>query len=402
VCSGETEALQVYPLLEFVEMSGNGTPRGTLSPTDRAAIWQAHGRRCAYTSDQISFNDLEIDHIIPVSISSEELDRLKAEDVIASCFDLNGFCNLLPTTRFQNSRKRANLRNKSALLHFLAVAEQYRASVEQYIRASSGDDRSLNAYLRIKAQAERNDITVEDIVDIHRQQADGITRLRHIPELVGTGETTLLNADLARTLMNKPFALGGGSITEVVLQDDAGSRTFCGDCASFLAAKAKRLQPRTQLDITFYGMASRNCEMLRALERARYAPASLIRYPRITCKNLDRWSASWVRRVWVGIDEAEDGALFARCKSIADLVSDGACRVVTATDWNFDVVPVKGLALSLTELFRADLDNDGAEEILVFDLTYAPQGSLRAGSVTIARPTSDGLLYPDDAKANRT
>jgi hypothetical protein len=63
---------------------------------------------------------------------------------------------------------------------------------------------------------------------------------------------------------------------------------------------------------------------------------------------------------------------------------------------------VKGFALSLTELFRADLDNDGAEEILVFDLAYAPHGSMRAGSVMIARPASDGLLYPDDMKAHST
>jgi hypothetical protein len=383
-------------------MSGNGTPRGALSLTERAAIWQAYGRRCAYTSDLISFSDLEIDHIIPVSISSEDLDRLKAGHVIPTGFDLNGFGNLLPTTRFQNSRKRANLRNKSALLHFLAMAEQYQASVEAYIRASSGDGRLLNAYLQMKAQAEHNDLAVEDIVDIHRQQAESLTRLRHIPELVGAGEATLLNADLARALMNKPFALGGGGITEVVLYDDAGIQTFCADCSSFLASKEKGLRPRTQFEITCYGMASRNCEMLRALERARYAPASLVRYPRITCKNLDRWSASWVRDVWVDFDEAKDSALFARCSNIADLVSEGACHVVTATDWNFDVEPVKGLALSLSELFRADLDSDGAEEILVFELAYAPDGSLRAGSVRIAKPASDGLLYPVDAKVHRT
>jgi hypothetical protein len=271
-----------------------------------------------------------------------------------------------------------------------------------FAQAQAKVGRLLNAYLQMKAQAERNDLAVEDIVDIHRQQAEGLTRLRHIPELVGAGEITVLNADLARALMNKPFALGGGGITEVVLQDDAGILTFCGDCSSFLAAKEKGLRPRTQFDITCYGMASRNCEMLRALERAHYAPASLVRYPRITCKNLDRWSASWVRKVWVDFDEANDGALFARCSSIAELVSEGACRVVTATNWNFDVEPVKGFALSLTELFRADLDNDGAEEILVFDLAYAPHGSMRAGSVMIARPASDGLLYPDDMKAHST
>lgn len=248
----------------------------------------------------------------------------------------------------------------------------------------------------MKAQAELNDLSIDDIIDIQRQQSEGITRLRHVPELAEIDGLTLIDAELARALMHKPFALGGGGISEVFLRDDADNVIACANCASFLDAKDRGLWPLTQFDINCFGMADRNCEMLRALERARYAPMSLIRYPRITCKNLDKWSSGWVRNVWIEFDEESDGPLFKRCHTIADLVTEGACQILEATDWRFDLQPTKGFALCVSELLRADLDNDGAEEILVFDLAYAIDGTFRAGTVTTGKPGLNGIISPPD------
>jgi hypothetical protein len=367
--------------------------RVTLSQTTRAAIWNAHGRRCAYTGEQLGFADLEIDHIIPITASASEIARLVDEKVIPANFDLNGLGNLLPTTAFQNSRKRANLRNNSALHHFLGVAQQHRGAAEAYIKASATQDKSLQAYLQLKAQAEKNDLSVDDIIDINRQEADGLTRLRLIPELADAGGTTLLNATLAQELLRKPFALSGGSISTVTLQDNEGKQTVCTTCEEFLRAKDNKLWPRTQFDMNCFGLADRTCETLRALTRARYAPASLIRYPRITCRNLDRWSSEWVANVWIE-SAPDDDKLLQRCPDIASLSAEGGCVIINQSDWMFTVDPKRGLALKIAELFRADLDDDGAEEILIFHLIYAPDGTLRAGTVGIAKPMADGLIHP--------
>ena len=112
--------------------------------------------------------------------------------------------------------------------------------------------------------------------------------------------------------MIKPFALGGGSIDTVVLQDDAGREIACTNCVEFLAAQEKGYWPLSQFDMNCYGMADRNCGMLAALEHAKFAPASALRYPRVTCRDLDRWSSAWVRQVWIDYDEMEDGQLFRR------------------------------------------------------------------------------------------
>ncbi len=373
----------------------NNGQRKALSSELRAAIWETHKKRCAYTGDRLAFAELEIDHVVPVTISSAELARLVEEKIIAADFNLNGLGNLLPTKRFPNGSKGARVRSNNVLVHFLDLAEQNRAAIEKRLSASLEDGKLLTAYLQLKAKAENNSLDVEDIVDIHRQQ-EGITRLRHVPELDGGEDVTLINAELARDLMLKPFALGGGHITEVVVQNDADEQTMCANCVEFIAARKAGLWPLTQFDINCYGMADRNCGMLTAIETASFAPESVLRYPRVTCRNLDRWSSAWVRQNWIEFDDPEDSAMFDRCATIADLMAEGICVVADQDEWRVAIEPARGLAVSISELFRADLDGDGDEEILVFDLTYAPHGSLRAGSVRIAKPDANGILQPVD------
>ncbi|MDB5580294.1 MAG: hypothetical protein JWR80_5470 [Bradyrhizobium sp.] len=367
--------------------------RRQIPTEERAAIWEAHNKRCPYTGDLIGFAELEIDHVVPVTIAPDELARLKREKIIADDFDLNGLGNLLPTKRFPNGTKSDRVRPNNVLINFLDVARQHRATIETQLAAALDERKTLTAYLRLKAKAERNAIEVEDVVDVHRQQ-EGTTRLRHAPELAGVEDVTLLNAALARDLMAKPFALGGGSIDEVVLRDDDGNEAICANCVEFLAAQQKGYWPDTQFDINCCDMAHRNCAMLAALKTATFAPISAIRYPRVTCRNLDRWSSAWVRQVWIEFDAEKDGPLFNRCPTIAHLVAEGACTVIEQDDWRVVIELAGGFGLALSELFRADLDGDGEEEILVFDLLYATGGTLRAGSVGIAKPDADGILQP--------
>jgi len=276
---------------------------------------------------------------------------------------------------------------------FARTTRQHREKIEAQLAAALDERKTLNAYLQLKAKAERNSIEVEDVVDIHRQQ-EGSTRLRHAPELAGAEDITLLNAALARELMAKPFALGGGSIDKVILRDEDGNIVVCANCVEFVSAQQEGYWPDTQFDINCYGMAERNCAMLSTLETAKFAPVSAIRFPRVTCHNLDRWSSAWVKGAWMDADPISHGLLFDRCPTIAHLVLEGACTVVEQDDWRVRLESAGGFGVALSELFRADLDGDGEEEILIFDLLYATGGTLRAGSVAIAKPNVDGILQP--------
>src|ERR1700753_210350 len=86
------------------------TKRRQIPTEERAVIWEAHNKRCPYTGDLIGFAELEIDHVVPITIAPDELARLKREKIIADDFDLNGLGNLLPTKRFPNGTKSDRVR----------------------------------------------------------------------------------------------------------------------------------------------------------------------------------------------------------------------------------------------------------------------------------------------------
>jgi hypothetical protein len=353
--------------------------------------------RCVYTGDPLPFSALEIDHIVPLRISSEELARLKANGVIPADFDLNGLDNLLPTSRYTNGRKLDRVRGDNALVHFLDLARSSRPEVEKILRHDSASDRTLKGYLMLKAQAEQNDLDVDEVIDIKRQEVDGYTRLTEAPDVEEAGGAYLLNAALAQELMDKRLAIGGGDIHEVVLQNDQNEKTVCTTCAEFLSAKDNGLWPFSQFDMNCFGMADRACEMLRAITKTHYAPASAIRYPRIGCSNLDRWSAEWAYGLYMG-DGAGQPDRLSQFSTVEDAARAGAIKVTTSSKTTFEV-QANYAAIRVSELFRGDVDGDGEEEIVVFALFYATEGTLRAGSVQLAKPSrEDGLIYPRDIK----
>ena len=110
--------------------------RGTISPTMRAAIWQAHGQRCAYTGEYVSLMDVEIDHVIPIATTQEEFNKLVSANVIPPNFELNGLSNFLPTTAFQNTRKRARVPTETNLRHFLEIAATSGSEIDEPIAHS--------------------------------------------------------------------------------------------------------------------------------------------------------------------------------------------------------------------------------------------------------------------------
>ena len=284
--------------------------------------------RCAYTGDPVPFAALQIDHIIPIAITQPDFDQLIARGLIPSTFELNGLENLLPTSSYQNGSKQDRVRGDSALIHFLDVAATAKPKIDKILMQNAASDRRLKGYLMLKVQAERNDLDVDEVMDIKRQEVDGWTRVTSSPDVdEGTG-VTLVNAALASELLEKRLAIGGGGIHSVTVQNDRGDKRICSTCSEFLNAKDDGYWPLTQFDMNSYGMADRTCETLRAITKARYAPGSAIRFPRVDCDDLDRWSSKWLIDVFMGSSEDASNLLAAH-PTIISLIDAGYCVLTT-------------------------------------------------------------------------
>lgn len=90
----------------------------------RFALWRAHKERCLYCGEPLAFGDLWVDHIVPEALltRSEELERVLREYDLGLDFDIQDYCNWLPSHSRCNLKKGETLFERGAVLYFVSIA----------------------------------------------------------------------------------------------------------------------------------------------------------------------------------------------------------------------------------------------------------------------------------------
>jgi hypothetical protein len=370
--------------------------RKPVSTLVRRAIWEVHRRRSPYNGQIIPWNELTIDHVIPVTNSSH-LQRAIELKIADATFDPNGFENLLPAHNHHNSAKADDDWEEGTLRFFLEIARKEKPKIEKRIADEFRNDAALKAYLDLKVTAERNEVSINEMFSYIRHQADGEVPLRITPGVEG-GEIATANSSVAAILMDRRFALGGGTITEFTLHSDTSQPPdtsqplVVSTVNEYLGARKQKYYPFTTFEIKASSMAEETGQLLRAVRDSRYAEQSEIREPILTMNHLDRWGAEWATEA---IMEPHDESRLTAHRTIADLAQAGICHIEKQDRWELHFRIDEGFSVVMRELLRADLDGDGWEEILVFHYMYAPLGTFGAGFVLMAKMDA-GLLHMTD------
>jgi HNH endonuclease len=176
--------------------------RKNITTTARQAIWEAHAKKCAYTGAPIDWSELEIDHIIPLNGDPARKADLQSKGIIGTNFDVNGFENLLPTKRNLNNQKSNFVPNDASVVFFLGLAAKSKEKVERLHSSLLSADQALKGYLQIKTQAQKNDISIDEMILYLRHQSEGDVALRISPEIDGQSITSA-NSQYAASLMDK-------------------------------------------------------------------------------------------------------------------------------------------------------------------------------------------------------
>lgn len=99
----------------------------------RAAIWRANDRKCFYCGELVRFADLEIDHLIPQSITTSELDTLRASFGLSASFSVQDSLNLVPTHHDCNRRKYTGIFSESTARFYLELwANRQQRILDEY------------------------------------------------------------------------------------------------------------------------------------------------------------------------------------------------------------------------------------------------------------------------------
>ncbi len=363
---------------------------GTLSIVERIAICTAHAKRCAYCEEPLPYADLEIDHIIPQSLRKkpQELQNLLVLFSLPANFDLDSLDNLLPAHRRCNLRKKASVFSQSNARFFLEIAQEKLGTV-----------RSLIPQLEIESSREKLLALVEAALQ------SGNTDLGELAEVAvktskfplsatvefesGTWEVKA-DPEKINKLLDEPVVLHvEGGQEGVRFTDGKGSYISISTCREYKSAITKGYYPsdNTQLKVSFF-LATASA-VLEAASRARLAPISYIRSPRLGLANLNLLPAKMVP-AW-HLDGSETTSK-PDTTTIQDLLDAKSIYAHIHSDKEVSI-HCKDHVVILTELMRADFDDDGLEELLVKKYSYIEYAAFRSLSICLLRKVGPASIF---------
>ena len=350
----------------------------------RVAIWEAHDKKCFYCRESIRFTDLHIDHVIPEHINSEvgPVKRIVEEYGLPEGFGVNTYHNLVPCHANCNLRKGGVRFERQTELFYLALtARRYDACIrcEATIRRKQKNE---NILVALALAIESGNIRKEEIAGVIASMEDSaisfeiLQKLKFLDkELIGFVDKT--NAE---RLLDLPLDMSYASIDYLPLEKGADKTIEVRTCREW----RKALEDGYDYGCNFHSKVGAHfimvCGLINALIKAKVADVSYvkdigvldIRYLPVTV-----YPGLWRDECEEITEEAKKGV------TIKDWVDSGRLFIRNASRYSIRLEETEGMGFVLCELLRADLNDDGLEEILVYQYSYATHGTLGYGCINI-------------------
>jgi hypothetical protein len=191
-------------------------------------------------------------------------------------------------------------------------------------------------------------------------------------------------------LLDEPIVLHvEGGWEGVRFTDGKGAELSIRTCREFKSAIIAGYYPSSnnELKVSFI-LATANA-VLEAASCAKLAPISYIRSPRLGVTNLDLLPGLLAPTQW---SDASEIISESDTNSIQTLLVKGIISTYTSSD-DCVTIECESQGVTLTELMRADFDNDGVEEILVQSHYYFKGGTFRHLWVGLLRRRSLDSMF---------
>lgn len=361
----------------------------------REAIWLAHNKKCAYTREPLDISNFHIDHIIPEELANDpsQLANVKIALGLPPEFDIFGFENLLPAKPSINLQKGDILLDKSTTLFFIGIAKsRIQALRDNLLRISNRNIRGKAVTLLAQC-LERGLLSQDDVSTILAEHGDKPNEIFDILVKMnfadGVQIERIAKEDI-QELMTKPIRLGhNDSIPGVTLSHNSFGNTFTTSCAEYDNARVFGFYALSNFDIKMSAFFEHQCGLLKALTKASLPSTSYISNPRRGIIDLHLLPYSLFPEVTDEVIQNNPNETYAQ------KVSEGKIRIKSVTQNYLCVEEEEGMGQILMEVCRADFNNDGIEDILIYEYSYATHGTLGVGTtLVITRKDNNGLFEP--------
>ena len=340
-----------------------------IEDTLRLAIYEAYKGRCFYTRKPVSYIDFEVDHIIPESLAAE-VEVIKKRLGMGDDFHINSVENLVPSRPGINLRKNGELFSDNTLLLYF---EQTKAKKEKVVALLDKYERQRNlgnGYRAIDKIIANGSMSIEEVSDyIHwkimeQWKEKTITLNDPISFVDGELREVAVN-DSHKELLTKTLELFSNGQGVMLLRGNDES-VEVHTLSEWKEYTEKGYYPNTNADIKM----SRTFEfldgLLTALDIAQMCKVSFVEGQGMR-DLVGRLSAS----VLIDVEqELPDG-------TIGELMKEGKAEIVVLEDdANVACIRYGGFLNTFSEQFRADMTNDGIENIFCNVWRNADGGSM--------------------------
>ena len=357
-----------------------------IDDTLRLAIFDAYKGKCFYTGKPIPYQDFEVDHIIPESLA-RDIEEIRNRLALGDDFNINSIENLVPCGPGLNLRKKDSLFSDNTLLLYFEQTKAKKTNVVALYEKYKKDSRRSNGYKTIDKILAGETISLEEIDDYIRRKKIKQWKEKKItlnyPIWFEDGAIKEVSVDdNYRDLLTKSLELfGNGQGVELIGIND--KRVKVHSLSKWKSYIDKGYEPYTNADIRMSGMFVFLDGLITALDNAQMYKISFLEG--VSMKDLvGRLSAQ------VLIDIKNELPVV----SIGDLVKEGKAEIIEEYD-NANSVCVRygGFLNTFSEQFRADLTNDGIENIFCYVWRNADGGSMGWGeTMTLGCHSKDGIV----------
>lgn len=353
----------------------------------REAIYQAYSGKCMYCGKSMDIREFEIDHILPESLLNDkgELHKTLNEFGLLVDFNILGYENLLPTHKKCNGTKSDTV-NRIFALHILEAAKK-KPIIEDNLRKIVYRNKRIQTTHQICQLHATGDIEIRDIYNIIEQSSllDKKIKINNKLYFEDGSELDKISVgdipSLENISMADYFTLSKESASNPGTYDEIQVRT----CNEFKDAIDHGYFPLCNVDMYTTLFIDQQCGLLKAARQAKLAEKSNVSYPYKGILDINLIPATFFPFI------TEDKKLnnLIKKSSYQDMVDKGYLVIKAVKQNMLEVAePEDGFGQVLFEVFRADVNDDGYEEIYIFENCYAIGGTMRFGGsypITIRR-----------------
>lgn len=185
----------------------------------------------------------------------------------------------------------------------------------------------------------------------------------------------------AEKLLDLTVMLGNSHDCGLHLQNSAENSITVFTCRKFNEAKKKGYFTLTTYDMKMESLFNRTCGIVNALSKITPADISYIEKPRVGVNDLNLLPVTVLSAMEPDVLDTIN-VCYGQGKTVQDWIDEGKV-IVKAVSQNLIRLEHHGMGQVIWELIRGDLNEDGVEDILIYNYFYAIGGTFGYGNIEI-------------------